>query len=201
MITLLNKGGPVMYPLLLCSWLSLTVILERILFWYQDRKRKKKDAIERIFNNIKVKNIAEAVKLANSSDDRAVKMLLNGLNHSGDSVKEAMEIAIISEEEKINKGLSILSTIITVSPLLGILGTVTGIIYSFQILGSVSIGTPKVVTEGIAQALLTTAFGLAIAIFTLIPYSYFQNKSENTIREMEEYGTRLELLLKNKQID
>lgn len=198
MLSLLNKGGPVMYPLLFCSWLALTIIFERVFYWYMFKRHQRKDIVESIFQLVESKNYGEALNVAKGIKDILVKTLIKGLDHMDFSLREALEMEIIRQEKKMNKGLIILSTIISVAPLLGILGTVTGIIYSFNVLGSGSIGAPKVVTEGIAQALLTTAFGLAIAIFTLIPYSYFQSCSENTVKEMEEYGTKLELSLKNK---
>ena len=132
MITVLNKGGPVMYLLLICSWLSLTIVLERAIFW---------------------------IKMKWTKNARIT-------------------------EKSLTRGLDVLSTIITLSPLLGILGTVIGIISSFQILGSVYISTPKEVTAGIAQALLTTAFGLAIAIFTLIPYNFYTSRAQDVIEEL-----------------
>jgi biopolymer transport protein ExbB len=83
---------------------------------------------------------------------------------------------------------------ITVAPLLGILGTVVGIIESFEILGSSGINTPKAVTGGIAQALITTASGLAIAIITVFPYNYFNSRIEQAIRIIEKYATSFEIV-------
>jgi biopolymer transport protein ExbB len=83
---------------------------------------------------------------------------------------------------------------ITAAPLLGILGTVIGIIHSFDMLGQAGIQDPQAVTSGIAQALLTTAAGLLIAIFTLFPYNYFMAKVEKAATRIEKYATSLEIV-------
>ncbi|WP_456473207.1 MotA/TolQ/ExbB proton channel family protein [Desulfolithobacter sp.] len=90
--------------------------------------------------------------------------------------------------------MTLLDTMITVAPLLGIFGTVLGIISSFKMLGSAGIADPKLVTGGIAQALITTATGLAISIITVFPYNYFKSRIEHAIHIMEKYGTSLEVV-------
>jgi biopolymer transport protein ExbB len=90
--------------------------------------------------------------------------------------------------------LPILDTIITVSPLLGIFGTVIGIILSFEMLGSAGIEEPQAVTAGIAQALITTASGLGIAILSLFPYNYFNSRMEKATATIEKYATSLEIV-------
>jgi biopolymer transport protein ExbB len=91
------------------------------------------------------------------------------------------------------KYLNILDTIITVAPLLGIFGTVVGIINSFDVLGHAGIEHPQIVTGGIAQALITTATGLGVAMMTLLPYNYFQSRIEYASKELEKFGTSLEI--------
>ncbi len=95
--------------------------------------------------------------------------------------------------------MTVLDTMITVAPLLGILGTVIGIISSFKILGTAGIADPKLVTAGIAQALITTATGLTISIVTVFPYNYFKSRIENAIHVMEKYATSLEVVYKKLQ--
>jgi len=92
------------------------------------------------------------------------------------------------------KNLSLLDTIITVSPLLGIFGTVIGIILSFEMLGSTGIEEPQAVTAGIAQALITTASGLGIAILSLFPFNYFNTRVEKAATVIEKYATSLEIV-------
>ena len=95
--------------------------------------------------------------------------------------------------------LTILDTIITLAPLLGLLGTVTGMIGSFGIMSQVGIGQPHAVTGGVAEALIATATGLLIAIFTLVPYNYFSNRAEKEMEEIEYYASRLELILADSE--
>ena len=98
--------------------------------------------------------------------------------------------------------MSILDTMITVAPLLGILGTVIGIINSFEMIGTAGIEDPRTVTAGIAQALITTAAGLSIAIIAVFPYNYFNSRVDNAARTIEKYATSLEIVyekLENEQ--
>jgi biopolymer transport protein ExbB len=114
--------------------------------------------------------------------------------HREFSLSKAMEMAALEEIKRMKKHLSILDTMITAAPLLGILGTVLGIIHSFDMLGSAGIQDPQAVTSGIAQALLTTAAGLFIAIFTLFPFNYFNSKVEKARIRIEKYATSLEIV-------
>jgi biopolymer transport protein ExbB len=99
----------------------------------------------------------------------------------------------------LKKRLTILDTIITLAPLLGLLGTITGMISSFGIMSEAGLGQPHAVTGGVAEALIATAAGLLIAILTLIPYNYFSNRAERELEEIEYYGSRLELLLTEQE--
>ena len=103
---------------------------------------------------------------------------------------EAVEL----QRPKFDRFMVSLSTIITAAPLLGILGTVIGIIVSFDMLGTAGIEDPRAVTSGIAQALLTTAAGLGIAILSVFPFNYFNSKVENATQLFEKYATSLEIV-------
>jgi biopolymer transport protein ExbB len=107
---------------------------------------------------------------------------------------KAMEVAAIEEIVKMRRGMGVLDTMITVAPLLGILGTVIGIILSFDMLAIEGIENPHAVTGGIAQALITTATGLSIAILAVVPFNYFNVKVEHAIRIMEQSATSLEIV-------
>src|SRR3989338_4500378 len=107
-----------------------------------------------------------------------------------------LEMAADDEIDRMKRGMAILDTIITFAPLLGILGTVTGIIASFDFLGQAGIEDPKAVTGGIAQALITTATGLTIALATIIPYNYFVVKLEKAARNIEKCTTSFEIFHK-----
>jgi len=105
-----------------------------------------------------------------------------------------MESAAAEEIKRMRRYMNILDTMITVAPLLGIFGTVIGIILSFEVLGSSGIEHPEAVTAGIAQALITTATGLGIAILTVFPYNYFNSRVENSAISIEKYATSLEIV-------
>ena len=107
---------------------------------------------------------------------------------------KAMETAATDEIKRMRRHLGVLDTMITVAPLLGIFGTVIGIITSFEILGSSGIEHPQAVTAGIAQALITTASGLGIAILSVFPYNYFNSRAENAALSIEKYATSLEIV-------
>jgi biopolymer transport protein ExbB len=128
-----------------------------------------------------------------------VRVLASGLAHRNPSVAKALEVAAQKEVPVLKQRLTILDTIITLAPLLGLLGTVTGMIGSFGIMSQVGIGQPHAVTGGVAEALIATATGLLIAILTLVPYNYFTNRAEREMEEIEYYASRLELLLSERQ--
>jgi biopolymer transport protein ExbB len=107
---------------------------------------------------------------------------------------KAMESAASEQIKRMRKYMGIIDTMITVAPLLGIFGTVIGIILSFEALGSAGIEHPQVVTEGIAQALITTATGLGIAILSVFPYNYFNSRVETSALAIEKYATSLEIV-------
>jgi len=125
----------------------------------------------------------EAVKEKTiGSKDYIIEILIIGILHREFSMIKAMESAAAEEIKLMRRYMNILDTMITVAPLLGIFGTVIGIILSFEVLGSSGIENPEAVTAGIAQALITTATGLGIAILTVFPYNYFNSRVENAGR-------------------
>jgi len=194
MINYFYQGGPVMYPLLFCSLISLTIVIERGIFWMREKKRRDRKLLDRFMSLVEKEELEEAREVVADSRDPVVRVLVCGIVHREFSLKDALRMSADEEIARMRRYLPILDTMITLSPLLGILGTVTGIIYSFNMLGGAGVENPAMITAGIGQALLTTAFGLAIAIFSLIPYNYFLSTIEKTAQEMEKYGTTLEIL-------
>jgi biopolymer transport protein ExbB len=194
MIDIFMKGGPVMYPLLACSVISLTVIIERAFFWIREDMLRNQSAVDDALELCR-KGDWEAVKAqVAGSKDYVIRILVNGILHKDFSMTKAMETAATDEIERMRRHLTVLDTMITVAPLLGIFGTVIGIIMSFEILGTSGIEHPQAVTAGIAQALITTASGLGIAIFSVFPYNYFNSRAENAALAIEKYATSLEIV-------
>jgi len=129
----------------------------------------------------------------------AARVLAAGLAHRNPSYSKAMEVAAQGEMPILKRRLVILDTIITLAPLLGLLGTITGMISSFGIMSDTGLGQPHAVTGGVAEALIATATGLLIAILTLIPYNYFTSRAEKEMEDIEYFASRLELALLGQQ--
>ena len=194
MINLFIKGGPVMYPLLICSIIALTVIIERTIFWIGEDHRRDQTLVNEVLSLAERGNWETVRDRIGNSKDFIVRILVAGILHREFSIAKAMETAASDELDRMRKYLPILDTIITVSPLLGIFGTVIGIILSFEMLGTVGIEEPQAVTAGIAQALITTASGLGIAILSLFPFNYFNSRVEKAATTIEKYATSLEIV-------
>lgn len=179
------NGGPVMWPLLACSVVSLAIVIERLIFWAILACRKDRKRINRIFELTEQGDFEAAVQEGIGSKCMVTRILTDGLAHRNYGLLQSLESAAMTEIEQTKRGLTVLDTIITLAPLLGILGTVSGIIVSFDLLGDAGIEDPKAVTGGIAQALITTATGLSIAIVTLLPYNAFVRKIEKLTRHLD----------------
>jgi biopolymer transport protein ExbB len=199
MLSFFIRGGPIMYPLLICSLISVAIIVERIIFWLEVKRGRDTLLISEMLQLAEKGDYDKAAQRARGSRDYIARVLLEGIVHRNYSLSQALEMGAEEEVKRMRKNLTILDTIITLAPLLGILGTVTGIINSFHLLGAAGIESPRVVTEGIAQALITTATGLAIAIMTLIPYNYFLSRIERTAREIEKFASSLELTFERQR--
>ena len=194
MLDFFIRGGPVMYPLLACSIISLTVIIERLLFWVREDMHRNQSLVDDVLELCQQGSWDEVRARIAGSKDYIIRILVTGILHKEFSMTKAMETAATDEIKRMRKYLSVLDTMITVAPLLGIFGTVLGIITSFEILGASGIEHPQAVTAGIAQALITTASGLGIAILTVFPYNYFNSRAENAAVYIEKYATSLEIV-------
>ena len=181
-----------MVPLLACSIIALAVVIERFIFWRRISDRQKSDEI---LSLVEQGEFSRASEISRSADSPITRVLVSGLAHSASSLTKAMEVAAQKETSVLKQRLTILDTIITLAPLLGLLGTVTGMIGSFGIMSQVGIGQPHAVTGGVAEALIATATGLLIAILTLVPYNYLSSRAERELEEIEYYASHLELLL------
>jgi biopolymer transport protein ExbB len=196
-ISFLIKGGLVMVPLLASSLISLAVILERALFW---RRVRKYEGGETILALVTAGHLTQAIQMARASRHPVARVLLAGLEHQYPAPGMAMEATSQAELHRLKRYLPMLDTIITLAPLLGLLGTITGMINSFGIVSEAGLGQPHAITGGVAEALIATATGLSIAILTLVPYNYFRVKTEALTDLIEERATRLELILKACQV-
>lgn len=190
---LIHNGGAVMWPLLACSVIVLTIILERTLFWLGMARRRDRSLRDEVLTILDSDDWESIQKKTNGCDDAVIRVLNVGIQHREYDMSKAMEAEAQHLVKKMSQFMTPLDTIITVAPLLGILGTVIGIISSFKMLGDSGMADPKLVTGGIAQALITTAAGLTISIFTVFPYNYFKSRIDNAGHLMEKYATHLEV--------
>ena len=194
MIDLFFRGGPVMYPLLACSLLVLTVIIERLLFWTTVDLSRNRQLIEDALELCRHGDWKAVRDKVSGSKDFIIRVLVSGILHREFSMTKAMEATAAEEIRNMRRYMGVLDTMITVAPLLGIFGTVIGIINSFEALGTAGIDQPQAVTVGIAQALITTAAGLGIAILSVFPYNYFNSRVEKAVLNIEKYSTSLEIV-------
>lgn len=189
-----NQGGPVMWPILLVSIVALTVVIERIFWWGGRWMRRDPKRIEKVFTAIENGDVAEASRLSRDSRDPVLRMMWNGLNHQHASLQGALQVAAGIEIKRAGRFLVVMDTLVTLAPLLGLLGTVTGLIKAFGALGNEEVAVVAV-TGGIAEALIATACGLGIAIFALIPFNFFTSRVSNLEFELQTAATNLEVML------
>ena len=189
-----EKGGPVMYPLLACSIIALAVVIDRAIFWLKLGLQRKPSLVDEVLE-LSRQGDWESIRIkTTNTKDYIIKILVSGILHREFSMIKAMEAAAADEIKHMRRFMGVLDTMITVAPLLGIFGTVLGIITSFEVLGSAGIEHPQAVTGGIAQALITTAAGLGIAILSVFPFNYFSSRVENAAMLIEKYATSLEIV-------
>ena len=189
-----RKGGPIMWPILIVSIVALTVVLERIFWWVGRWMRRDPKRIEKVFTAIENGDVAEASRLSRGSRDPVLRMMWNGLNHQHASLQGALQVAAGIEIKRAGRFLVVMDTLVTLAPLLGLLGTITGLIRSFSFLGNEELAV-QAVTGGIAEALIATACGLGIAIFALIPFNFFTSRVSNLEFELQTAATNLEVML------
>ena len=193
------KGGPVMYPLLAVLVVAVAVILERILWWTIERARRNPNKLDQVYAALEEGNVNAASNLARGSKDPIIRTVWHGLNHVHSSVEGALEVASGVEIQRADRFMSILDTTITLAPLLGLLGTVIGIMGSFSFVGNADLAPTKV-SGGIAEALIATACGLGIAIFTLIFFNFFNSKLAKLQFELQSTSHNLILMLNSLRV-
>jgi len=198
-IDLIEKGGIFMYPIIFCSIVALSVFIERL--WTLRRKHIiPAEFIRNIKELTKKQKISEAIFLCQGDTSSIAKIFLTGLKNTGRGmwlVKETIEERGGREAVILEKRLGILSTIANLTPLLGLLGTVSGMIKTFNVISVQGVGNPAHLAGGIAEALITTATGLCIAIPTLVCHRILRDKAESLIFEMEENSIRLIEIMEN----
>ena len=187
MLEVFEKGGFLMYPIFICSLIAITIFFERM-FYLKSIKTKSKRFVLRVKNLVKKGSIELAISACRKSPTPISQIMLAGLMKFGrgrDEMKEAIEDSANQEIPVLERNLSTLSTIGNITPLLGLLGTVFGMVKAFNVIAVMGVGKPEALAGGISEALLTTAFGLSIAIPTIVVYNYLSHRVDKLIRDME----------------
>ncbi len=199
MFQLFQKGGPIMWPILILSVITMGVVIERALFVLRELKRRSKQAVHRIFEHVQHGQFDEAIKTGQNSTDMIARVLTEGLKHRESSLDDALLEAASRELDHYNRGLVVLDTAVTLGPLLGLLGTVTGMMRAFGIVGGGDLADKQqVITGGIAESLLAVSFGLIVAIVAILPLNYFSAKLEQVRRQIEGSMNQLTILLRKR---
>jgi biopolymer transport protein ExbB len=197
MLEIFQKGGPLMYPILLCSVLALAIFFERV--WTLFRLSRGTIAMVREVESLVRKNrIEEAVIVCQRTGTPLARILVSALRSAGrprEQIKTIVEEVGGREAAPLERYLGLLGTIATISPLLGLLGTVLGMIEAFTVIAVQGGGTPATLGGGISKALITTAAGLTVAIPTILLHKYLTSRVDRMVLEMEEYSLHMVDLL------
>jgi biopolymer transport protein ExbB len=190
---IVRAGGPLMWPIILCSIGAAAIILER-LWTLQDKRVVPPDLTQKVRHLIETNQINDKVIAAlqqNSALGQLLAAALANRHRSREVIMERLEDSGRHIVHELERFLSTLGTIAGVSPLLGLLGTVTGIIKSFNAIQAGGMGDPRALSGGIAEALIATAAGLCVAIPALISYRFLRGRVERIVVEMEKDAVRI----------
>ncbi len=204
MVDMMVRGGPVMVPIVLCSILALAIVLERL--WFLQRVTiDARQFLDEVTASIRRNKIVDALDLCGRTPGPVasiVKAALAKHDRTRAEIKEVIEDAAVHQIPALEKHLRMLATLGHISPLLGLLGTVTGMVSCFQTVqersSAFSAVSPSDLAGGIWEALITTVAGLAVAIPTYVAYNYLASRVNDAIREMERGGTEMVNLLTDR---
>ena len=188
LLQILSMGGFTMYLLLFCSVLSLGVILDRVASFWKKSRVKRPAFMDKIKGELRQKDLARAVEICRDTEAPFAKVVLAGLEKAGRSeklVNGVMERQITVEAGKLERLTSIVATIGNIAVYIGLFGTVLGIIRAFNDISLAGTGGMDVVIGGVAEALITTATGLAVAVPSVVLYNYLSRRIERFVNDME----------------
>jgi biopolymer transport protein ExbB len=200
---LFKHGGPVMWPMLILAFVALTVIVERLIFIFQENGRHEPEVVEKMLENVEKGDTEGAVQIGRKSRDSVARILVYSLSNKQYSLSNAFIRASGQELGRYQQGMATLDTCITAAPLLGLLGTVTGMMGTFGALGTGSdiASQASKITGGVAEALIATCCGLFVAVCSLLPYNYLNARADQAKQEIADASHALEILIKKSEAE
>lgn len=200
LMELFHAGKEIMWPILLLSFIGVTVVVERLLFILRENSHREPEVVEKMLESVEKRDIEGALAIGRQSKDFVARILVYTLTNKEYSVSNAFIRASSQELARFGQGMATLDTVITAAPLLGLLGTVTGMMRTFGALGGGDIGAAAAtITGGVAEALIATACGLLIAVTCLMPYNYLNARTEEAKHEVADASNALEILIKKSE--
>jgi biopolymer transport protein ExbB len=193
-VKIFEEGGLIMWPILATSIVAVGVIVERFIWWRGETKKRDLLLLDQVFAALEKKDIGKASSLAGGSQDSVLRVLWYGLNHSHSSFQGALQVSAGIELKRAGRFIVVLDTIVTLAPLLGLLGTVSGLMSAFFKLGNTEL-SEEAITGGIAEALIATACGLGIAIVALVFLNYYSSKLADFQFDIQTACSNAEVLL------
>lgn len=198
--SLFHRGGPVMYILVVCSVVVLAIWIERHLY-YKQMTTGTENFIPILQAMLEKQNISEAIQLCQKTKAGLGQIALKGLQafEREGNVESILEGTATLIAARLREYLNYLSAIVTLSPLLGLLGTVIGMINSFSVL-NIKTGQPLAITGGVGEALVATATGLSVAILAMVVHTYYSHRLDRIVTDMEEMCSMLLSSLPKKKL-
>jgi biopolymer transport protein ExbB len=196
---LFHHGGPIMWPILIVSLVGLTVVVERVIFLLRENASREPEVVEKMLERVESRDTDGAIELGKRSKDFVARILTYALSHKDQSLHNAFIRASNNELKRFQQGSAVLDTVITSAPLLGLLGTVTGMMKTFGNMTGDIAAAASGITGGVAEALIATAAGLAIAIIGLIPYNILNSQAEQAKHDIADASNALELIIRKSE--
>jgi biopolymer transport protein ExbB len=203
LLDLFYAGHEIMWPILLLSFVGITVIVERLLFIIRENASREPEVVEKMLEAVERRDVEGALEIGKKSNDAVARILVYSLANREYSLSNAFIRASSLELGRFQQGMATLDTVITAAPLLGLLGTVTGMMRTFAALnggggGNIGDAAGKIV-GGVAEALIATCCGLFIAVLSLLPYNYLNARAEQAKNEISDASHALEILMKKAE--
>jgi biopolymer transport protein ExbB len=195
-VSFIKNGGFMMYPLILCSIILIAIGIERAI----SLRKAATDGdglleeVKKVYGQGTPEQISQSVKLCERTGGAVGRIFARGLKNAhrnADAIEMAMEQEAANEQPALEANLSIIKTIVNIAPLLGLLGTIAGMIGAFRAASQTGLSSPTAILGGISEALISTATGITLAVIGFIFFNYFSNVARKVVEDMEYYGSEL----------